>query len=361
MTYQQFPVVGPFQGHVDNIPTPHNPANSFDEIVNFICRKGRFQTRPKMVNFGAPPDGAIVRTFRTYSDVQNFLHTLVLTTANAYSLTAGAVYNLMTYPGGIVNLTGTSLPYGVQIMNGRVYFSNGSVQILYADGESSLKDSTAPGAARFLAQNASHLIAAYMTEPEPGVVGSQVFQQRVRWSKSGDPNDWTAPGSGENDLLDVPDGITGLVTLGRNTLITRTNGLTIMTPTGIGTNPFAFENVSISPLGLGNRYPYSLAQYADFAVFISNSDIHLIDAGLGIKSIGGKAKKKIMRQLGDASGDVVIGWPVAQLGPGIDYLSYWLTIPGAEATWIYNFDEDNWQQFESSLGRPTFVGMTTIG
>jgi hypothetical protein len=361
MTYQQFPVVGPFGGHVDNVPTPHNPPNSFDEIVNFICRKGRFQTRPRLADFGAPPDGALVRVFRSYQDVQNNLHTLVLTTANAYSLTAGATYNLMTYPSGVGNLVGTSLPYGLQILNNRLYFSNGSKRIIYADGETSLKDANAPGSARFLAQNASHLIAAYMAEPEPGTIGSLVYPQRVRWSKSGDPNDWVAFSAGLDDLLDVPDGITGLATLGRNTLIFRTNGLTIMTPTGIGTSPFAFENVSSSVLGIGNRYPYSLATYADNAIFIGTENIYMIDAGLGIKPIGGKAKKKIMAQLGDATGDAVIGWPVSQLGPGVDYLSYWLTIPGPDATWIYNFDEDNWQQFSSSLGRPTYVGVTTIG
>lgn len=361
MTYQNFPVIGPFQGHVDNVPTPHNPPNSFDEIVNFICRKGRVQTRPRLVDFGAPPDGAIVRLVQTYKDVENFLHTLVLTTQNAYALTTGPTYNLLTYPSGVTTLNGTTLPYGHVISNGRVYFSNGSKRILYTDGEADLKDANAPGAARFLALNAAHLIAAYTTEPETGAAGSIVYPQRVRWSKSGDPNTWTGFSAGVNDLLDIPDDITGLATLGRNTVILRNNGLSLMTPTGIGTAPFQFENITIATLGVGNAYPYSLALFADFAVFVGRQDIYMLNAGLSIESIGGRAKKKIMANLGDATGDVVSGWAVNQLGPGVDYLSYWLFIPGPNVQWIYNFDEQNWQQFESTFGRGTFVGPAVIG
>lgn len=360
MTYQQFPVVGPFQGHVDNVPTPHNPPNSFDEIINFICRKGRFQTRPRLVDFGAPPDGAIVRLFKSYSDVQNNLHTLCLTTQNAYALTTGPTYNLLTYPGGITDLSGTSLPYGNVISNSRIYFSNGSKRILYTDGEASIKDANCQGAARFLSLNASHLIAAYMTEPEPGTSGSINYPQRVRWAKAGDPNDWVAFGAGANDLLDVPDYITGLSTLGRNTIVYRQNGFTAMVPTGIGTAPFTFENITNSPLGVGNFYPYSLAVYHDTAAFVAINDIYTINSGLQLQSIGGKSKKKIMEQLGNASGDVVCGFPVAQLGPGIDYLSYWLMIPPGNC-WVYSFDDDAWQQFSSSFGRVTWTGSVAIG
>lgn len=360
MTYQQFPVVGPFQGFVDNVPTPHNPSNSFDEIINFLCRKGRFQTRPKLVDFGAPPDQAIVRLFRSYADVQNNLHTLCLTTQNAYALTAGATYNLLNYPSPIVDLSGTSLPYGNVITNSRVYFSNGSTKILYTDGEADLKDANAPGAARYLTLNGQHLIAAYMTEPEPGASGSTVYPTRVRWAKAGDPNTWTGFSSGVNDLIDVPDFITGITTLGRNTIIFRQNGLTTMTPTGVGTAPFAFENVSNSPLGVGNKYPYSLATFFDTSAFVAANDIYTISSGLQLQSIGGKVKKRIMQQIGESTGDVIMGFPVAQLGPGIDYLSYWLVIPPGNC-WVYSFDDDAWQQFSSSFGRVTFTGSAVVG
>lgn len=360
MTYQQFPVVGPFQGHVDNVPTPHNPPNSFDEIINFFCRKGRFHTRPKLTNFGAPPDGAIVRNFCTFQDVQNNFHTLALTTKTPYFITAGPTYNALTLPGGTPDLTGTSLPYGRVVTNSRVYFSNGSRVILYADGESSVKDSGSPGSGRFLTVNASHLISAYNTEPEPGAAGSRDYPQRVRWAKSGDPNTWTGFSTGFEDLLDVSDVITGLATLGRNTIVWRTNGITLMAPTGNGGAPFTFENATSAFSGIGNRYPYSLALYNETAAFVSGSDIYTINSGLNLTPIGGKAKKKIFRQLENSSGDQVIGFIIPRLGPGVDFLSYWLSIPGEDVVWIYNYDEDNWFEFTSTAGRLTFLGLASV-
>jgi len=360
MTYQQFPVVGPFQGHVDNVPTPHNPPNSFDEIRNFLCRKGRFHTRPKLVDFGAPPDGAIVRYIKTYKDVENNYHTLALTTQTAYAITSGATYNALSLPGGIANLTGTALPYGVIISNGRVYFSNGSRVILYADGESSIKDSTSPGAARYLAISNQHLIAAFCTEPEPGVAGSIEYRTRVRWSKAGDPNDWTSFGSGFNDLIDVPDIITGIATLGRNVGIFRENGITLMGGTGNGASPFAFENMTSAPSGVGNRFPYSLAVFNDTAAFVASNDIYTVNAGLNLTPIGGKAKKKIFEQIGQSSGGPISAFIIPQLSPGIDYLSYWLNIPGLNTTWVYGYDEDNWQEFRAAGNILTFIGQAIV-
>ena len=126
---------------------------------------------------------------------------------------------------------------------------------------------------------------------------------------------------------------------------------------GYGAGPHQDLN---NPLGIGNNQPYSLAVFHDNAAFIAKNDIYSINASLALTPIGGNAKKKIMAQLGDATGTVE-GWPVAQLGPGVDYLSYWLTIPGPDATWVYHYDEGNWQQFSSSLGRPTFVGTAIVG
>lgn len=358
MTYQQYPVVGPFGGFVDNVPSPHTPPNSFDEITNWLCRKGRFHTRFRLDSYTVPPDGAQVKEVRTFSDIQNNLHTLVLTTANAYMLTTGPTYNLLTYPVGVVNLTGTALPYGTAVAQGKLFFSNGSKKILYADGEASLKSANAIGSARFLALQASHLIAAYTVEPAPGTVGAITFPVRVRWSKSGDPTDWTSFTSGSTDLLEVPDVITGLATLGRNTVIFRTNGWSIMTPTGIGSQPFDIENISIAKIGIGNRYPYSLALFGNNAVFVSSMDIHLLTNGLQLSAIGTKSKKRIMKQLGDATSEVV-GFAVAQLSPGVDYLSYWLSIP-PDNLWVYHYDEDNWMEFSSVAGTATYMATVTL-
>lgn len=360
MTYQQFPIQGPFGGFQDHLPTPHQPPNAFDEIVNFICQKGRLWTRPQTTNFGAPPDGALLRLAQTYRDVLNGYHTLALTTKTAYALTSGPTYNVLTLPGGLTDLTGTSLPYGEAVTNGRVFFSNGSRVVMYADGESSIKDSNHPGSCRFMALNTQRLITAYTTEPEPGVSGSKDYPTRVRWSKIGDPTVWNTFDAGANDLIDVPDVITGLATLGRNTVIWRTNGFTVMAPTLNPVSPFAFDNVSASAIGIGNTQPYSIGLFHDLAVFVSETDIYSLSSGLNLNPIGGKAKKTILSQVEQASGDVVQGFAMDQIAPGVDYLSYWLSIPGLNKIWVYHYDEDNWQEFSSAAGRLTFLGKAVI-
>ncbi len=147
-----------------------------------------------------------------------------------------------------------------------------------------------------------------------------------------------------------------MLTLGRNTLIWRTNGISLMTPTGDGVAPFRFENNSANLKGIGTKYPYTLVGYDDQGVWVGPNDIYTIGSGLAKQTIGGKAKKKIFNQLAQSTGDVPRGFVLDQLGPGIDFLSYWLVIPGVNITWVYNYDEDSWQEFSSTLGYPTFIG-----
>src|SRR5437867_9087783 len=114
MALRQFQVVGPFQGIVDNLPAPNKPAAAWDDCLNFFCRKGRLQSRPQFNNFGSPPDEAIVRNAVTFEDVTGAFHTLVLTTQNAYYLTAGPTYHPLNFPAGITTLQGDeNHPYGI--------------------------------------------------------------------------------------------------------------------------------------------------------------------------------------------------------------------------------------------------------
>jgi len=266
MSYKGVPIRGPYGGIVDS-PSPNNPLSAFDDVVNFFCRKGRIHSRPRFNSFTAPPDGAVLRTVVTFSDILRNLHTLALTVNNAYYITLGPTYNLLTYPSGITDLSGTALPYGKVRFTDRIYFSNGSKRVLYTDGESSIKIAgDVPGGGRFMTTLASHLIIANTTEPEPGADGSKRFPRRVRWSASGLPDDWTGFSSGFNDLEEVPDQISGIASLGRNGIIFRTNGFTGMYATGIGALPFRFEHLSFADEGVGNFYPYSLAIYGDMGI-----------------------------------------------------------------------------------------------
>ena len=359
MSLKRDPIVGPYKGIIRDLPPPV-PPEAFDDVLNFLCRKGRLQTRPRLNVFEAPPDGAIVRDILTFQDAVNAFHTLVLTTQNPYFLTSGPTYNLLTYPGGITSLDGTALPYGLANLINRVYFSNGSVPVLYADGESSVKVAgNVPGAARFMTELAGHLVLAHTTEPAPGTVGSTVYPRRVRWSKSGNPDDWTDFTAGFADLLEVPDELTGIATIGRNGYLFRPHGFSVMYPTGIGMRPFGIEHYSYGLKGIGNAYPYSLAVYGDTVIFVASDDIYALSLA-GLRPIGLGAKKGIFKDLGNASGDQVTSFITPTLGKGYDFLSYWLSIPGVNVTWIYNYDEGSWVRFNSSSGRLTAFNAVTV-
>lgn len=360
MTQTVIPIKGPFKGVVSDLPTPGD-LQAFDDVNNFLCRKGRIQTRPRLNAFGAPPDGALVRYIGTFQDADNNYHTLVLTTQNAYMITAGPVWHLLINPVG--TLAGTALPYGLEKLISRVYFSNGSAPVLYSDGETSLKVAgDVPGAARFMAQNTDHLILAYTTEPSPLSPGALDFPRRVRWSASGNPDEWD-PGvdftAGFADQEEVPDVITGLLTLGRNTYIFHEAGVIIMYPTGNGVIPYAFEDYILGPAGFGNMYPYALASAGAFGISISFNEIWKF-SGNSIDPIGLGNKKRIFDDLQQSTLTGVTGRCIPALGQGFDYSSYWLSIPGPNVTWIYSFDDGNWQRFTSADGYLTSLSLASV-
>lgn len=362
--YKQFQIFGPFEGVVDNMPAPNKAPNAFDSMVNFLCRKGRLQSRPAFTAFGNPPDGAIVRNALTYQDILDNFHSLVLTTKTAYALTAGPTFNKLPQPASIggngSDLSGTGLPYGLAAINDRIYFSNGSVALLYTDGSANLqKTIDAPGSAYFLGVLGNHALMINTVEPAPNIAGSINYPNRIRWSASGDPNTWTGFGTGFADQLDNFGRFTGYATLGRNGYFYRERGITVGAATGDGTAPFDFEPFSNNIDGVGNAFDYSLGVYGNLSVFVARNDIYTFD-GSNLNPIGGKAKKSIFADLALSSGDVVTGTIVPNLGPNFDCLSYWLSIPGPNSIWVYLFDDGTWQPITSGAGRMTFIGSLAV-
>lgn len=363
MAYRQFHIAGPFQGIIDNQPAPNKAPAALDDALNFVFRKGRIQSRPRFNNFGAPPDGAILRYGITFESVAKTFHTLGLTTKNAYFVTSGPTYNPLVYPSAInPDFSGTSLPYGVANIINRVYFSNGSRKVCYVDGSIDVKVAgDVQGAARYMMVLANRIVLGYTTEPQQGDVGSIENPYRIRWCVSGNPNDWTGFGSGFTDLLSVPDRITGLASLGRNGYVFRRNGISMVAPTGDFTAPLSDENFSVAPKGVGSIYPYALAVYGNQCAFVSESEIHSFN-GVDLTPIGQKAKKKIFADLDQATNsDEVVGFINPNIGLNFDMLSYWLCIPGPNVAWIYLFDEEVWQRFTFiGGGRVTFAGSVSV-
>lgn len=178
------------------------------------------------------------------------------------------------------------------------------------------------------------------------------FPQRIRWTPSGLPTIWDPNvniGAGFNDELDVPDSIYGGLTVGTTAFILRQNGITEVTSTGQGINPFAFNHLWASDRGIGNILPFGYAAYGPLGIFISSDDIYNISLG-GFKRIGGVARDAIYDDIYAS-----IGSPVGSIIPYYQlnyvYNHYKLAIPQQNGTkiWNYAIEDDSWQaEFKSN-------------
>ena len=359
MTIKPQMIRGPFQGVVSDLVAPQGPLTDFDDVLNFFVRKGRAQSRPRLNVYLAEATGnPKIRTMGSFKDQNGVLHTYFLVNylpgqTPAYMLSPGPVLNPLLIPGLTTGQNGSSLPFAVGSIQNQVYFANGGYPLAYLDGSNTVQFAgNTPGTCRFLAVNVSHLIQAYCTEPASGIALATDYPRRVRWSATNNPQQWDPLAdftAGFNDILDVPDDITGLCTSGRNTWVWRTNGLTVMFPTGVALAAFGFENYSVSEDGIGNVFPYALSTFGNQTVCISNYDVHSFD-GTAFTGIGGPNRKKIFNDLADAAGDFVWGRILPNFTLGYDFLCYMLTIPGPNVTWIYTFDDGQWVRFSSSSG-----------
>lgn len=258
----------------------------------------------------------------------------------------GATVDITTL--ALTSLSGTGLPYAVVKAQNRVYFCNGSVRVSFLDGEAVFKIAgNVPGACRYLTANANHLIGAYWTEPDPSFGPAVVFPQRIRWSDSNNFTEWDVADpsltAGVTDLINVPDNITGLSTIGNNSIVYRTNGISTMIPTGQASIPFFIPNFSIAPKGEGSPYPYSLASHNNIDRFIGNSDVWGFDGTRFTPLMDGKCNAKFFTDLNGASGRLQVrGFITVVLDNGFPYLGYVITIPGTNVSWILNINEGSW-------------------
>jgi hypothetical protein len=195
----------------------------------------------------------------------------------------------------------------------------------------------------YLGELGFHLILLNTVEDVGGV--ETTFPQRVRWSQSGVPTQWDAaanPNAGNNDMLDVPDAITGFLTIGKVGFILRVNGISMMSLTGQGQKPFQFDHLWASDRGIGNAYSQACASYGPLGVIVSTEEIYKLTAS-DFDPIGGGARDKILNDLADAT-----GVPVASVVPGLHrrhiHLQYKLVIPVNNmcVMWSYGFEDKVW-------------------
>jgi hypothetical protein len=381
----EFAVVytGPYAGLNVQSPETLIPDNASPSMSGVQLRNSELRSMPVFVlKFLAPdPINPILGMYSFY-DANNIGHTALWTTRGLWQLAqnnppAQASWSILGGPG-----MNPGIPVSYRVFANVLYYTNGlpfvaswdgitlapSATTTFGDGTiassvAGISKTNAPNVVGgttgplalgglFLAELDNHIILANVTVLDQLGVNAATtgvvlnFPQRIWWSANGLPNQWdfiANTNAGENDFLDVPDNITGIITIGAAGYIFRTNGITQFVPTGNGIAPFQFDHLWASDHGVGNIFPWSIHSYGAFACFISVEQIYQIGVN-SFSDIGGTARDAIMADLALASST-----PVASIVPteaiGYIYLSYRISIPLTSFTrhYIYSFEQKSWE------------------
>lgn len=379
--YFEIEYSGPYLGL--NVQEPENLMDDRHSPFtnNFQFRNAELRSRPNFQLEFAGMDN-INQPLGTYSflDVNGIQHTVGWNSRGLWQFAPSGQPSGASTPWAI--LGGPQLvagnPVSYRAFANILYYTNGGPQLVSWDGITLTPTASNAGVANatsvaaisvadaptvvpgstgplsigglYLGELDNHILLANVTVLDNGTGVTYTFPQRMWWSANGIPTQWDPAANtnaGENDFLDVPDLITGLITIGVSGYLFRSNGITFFTPSGNGLAPFQFDHLWASDHGIGNVYPWSIHAYGSIACFISTEQIYQMGVS-SFEPIGGKARDAIMADLALASGN-----PVASIVPtdglGYVYLTYRIAIPLPNFTrhYIYSIEDKNWAVWDT--------------
>jgi hypothetical protein len=341
------PFRGPFGGIQSEVPLDFMEGLGYADALNMIFRQSRCTTRPGYNALPALPNadpGPIMGIFDFFNAVGVRIQ-CVITPIALYTWN-GSAWTVIT--GTLTG--GPGQLFSFSVLDYLLLFSQGQDVIQQFDGISGAFTPTTGGfPAKFLCQISFHLCSAYTIEE------STVRPQRFRWTGVFDPNDNTSYDSGFVDLTNDLGPITGLANVYQTGFIFQQKGITQAVPTGVGTQPFNF--VQMSSKAKGNICPFSLAYYGDqIACYVGQDNIYLFDSvqsyPIGDMPMGGQgptrigARSRIFAELKLTNLNLVSGFITTTIA-GNPFNAYWLIIPGG-SVWVYHFDELCWSRFTYS-------------
>jgi len=128
------------------------------------------------------------------------------------------------------------------------------------------------------------------------------YPQRVRWSKLGDPEDWTAAGAGWADLLGVmgSDFIQAAEKLGDYIIIYGERSIVLQEYKGDYNTPFGF---STRLSGVGLAAPRAIVNLGEEHIFLGWEDVYSYTGGRDVTSVGSSIRNELIASINPAYTD----------------------------------------------------------
>lgn len=208
---------------------------------------------------------------------------------------------------------------------------------------------------------------------------------RINWSSPDGFSIWNPSvdrSSGFNTLADVSDQITGLFASGNVGYILRGQGLTQMTPTGVGIQPFDFTPIWTSLIGLGCLFPTTLAVYGNIVIWGNDSGFYFFQSGGAPVDICQQAKDAIFSDIIPIPTGVLVNFQnlsaciynSSTVGTGTPVITpdlrYTLSITQLSSDrktitvifWTYSFKTKSWtrQKVQFTNGGNTFADLSGV-
>jgi hypothetical protein len=220
------------------------------------------------------------------------------------------------------------------VVNDTFCFTNGNDYVQKWDGSAATAvdlDTTNAVRARYCTCYANRLILADMYL-------SAVRQPwTIKWSKEGDPTDWTDSTAGEIDFADTDEPITGLGRAGNNLIVFKKNAYWIGSRTGKPTDPFVFPT---SKMGVGNWAPYSLVEAAGTCFWMGHDNFYALN-GEAWEPIGDAIKYEFFNHVNDTERTKI--WGVHN--PRYNEILWFATTDDGQKAFSYKYAENSWTTY----------------
>lgn len=222
---------------------------------------------------------------------------------------------------------------------GKFCFINGNVQGQYWNGTDTYAtniDITYCNQARYCVAYANRLVIADMYDGDL----SARNPWKLRWSKEGDPTNWTNSTAGFNDFIDSEEPITGLGVSGSSLIVFKKTSYHIGQRTGEPTSPLAFPGTR---RGIGLYAPHSLVYVAGTVAWLGVSDFYFLN-GDEAESIGHPIRSKFFDLVADDELKNVFGINNARYNE----ILWVANTSGGQYMFVYNWKEKVWTTYQFS-------------